>query len=86
MKLKTLKDIARYNGICYRGELKEEAIKWVKFNKRIIKIIVGYKKERIGCGGDFNYITTPITKDIFLDNNLKRFIKYVNNITEEDLK
>lgn len=91
-ELKTLKDLkqkeddigdVRYN--LGMENLRKEAIKWIKSNKRIIRIIVGYKEERIGTGGDFEYIKNPITKNIKLDRNLKNFIKHFFNITEEDL-
>lgn len=71
---------------CIEKELKAEAVKWVKSDQRVIRTIIGYKKERIGTGGDFSYITNPITRDIFLDNNVKLMIKHLFNLTEEDLK
>ena len=73
-------------GMCDRKELKAEAVKWVKTEKRILRVIKGYKQERIGTGGDFNWVTNPITKDIELTREVREVLKHIFNLTEEDLK
>ncbi len=100
--LKTLKDMQRFtpdicdDEIVCRGdedgsyiahyELRQEAIKWVKIDKRVLRIVVGYERIGGGTASNFTSIKTPITKDIYLDSNLRAGITHFFNITEEDLE
>jgi len=85
-KIKTLKDLQKDKGNCDSLEIRQEAIKWVKYYEEVGKVsaleIMGKQKESFGVEGKQVFNNEV---EMWMTAKIISFITFFN-LTEEDLK